>query len=295
MSDGDVLRQRRKPSSGDALTEPLLGGDGASSDAPEPGESLLDHIMDWIRHVLASLGLCARPASPLTEAQKLRLAKLISRASTPYDPSHPEHVEQLRELWRLTYPSRALPALKCPEWKEMGWQGSDPATDFRSGGLMSLQNLVWFAERQPRVYRRLLSKSDGERSEWEYPFAAAGVNVTFALVHLLELAPASTRAVRSVGVIEGLPSAKSEVPRVPTTPAGVAFLDMIDVEGAFESLYVAFFEAMDREWLARRATYMEFAAVMEATKGKMRDALERAGRRTGGTTIIGVREELGLQ
>ena len=34
---------------------------------------------------------------------------------------------------------------------------------------------------------------------------------------------------------------------------------------------------------------------MEATKGKMRDALERAGRRTGGTTIIGVREELGLQ
>ena len=69
MSDGDVLRQRRKPSSGDALTEPLLGGDGASSDAPEPGESLLDHIMDWIRHVLASLGLCARPASPLTEAQ----------------------------------------------------------------------------------------------------------------------------------------------------------------------------------------------------------------------------------
>ena len=205
--------------------------------------------MDWIRHVLASLGLCARPASPLTEAQKLRLAKLISRASTPYDPSHPEHVEQLRELWRLTFPSRALPALKCPEWKEMGWQGSDPATDFRSGGLMSLQNLVWFAERQPRVYRRLLSKSDGERSEWEYPFAAAGVNVTFALVHLLELAPASTRAVRSAGVIEGVPSAKSKVPRVPTTPTGVAFLDMIDVEGAFESLYVAFFEAMDREWL----------------------------------------------
>ena len=42
-----------------------------------------------------------------------------------------------------------------------------------AGGLLSLENLAWFAEKQPRVFQRLMAKQDGERSEWEYPFAAA--------------------------------------------------------------------------------------------------------------------------
>ena len=32
-----------------------------------------------------------------------------------------------------------------------------------------------------KVFRRLLDKSEGQRSEWEYPFGAAGVNLTFLL------------------------------------------------------------------------------------------------------------------
>ena len=52
---------------------------------------------------------------------------------------------------------------------------------------MSLQNLVWFAKHRRETYERLLYKKTGTRSAWEYPFAAAGVNVTFALVDVLEL------------------------------------------------------------------------------------------------------------
>jgi hypothetical protein len=39
--------------------------------------------------------------------------------------------DALKELWRLAYPNRQLPPLKSELWKEMGWQNSDPTTDFR--------------------------------------------------------------------------------------------------------------------------------------------------------------------
>lgn len=39
--------------------------------------------------------------------------------------------DALKQLWRLAYPGRELPSLKSELWKEMGWQGSDPSTDFR--------------------------------------------------------------------------------------------------------------------------------------------------------------------
>lgn len=37
----------------------------------------------------------------------------------------------LIELWELAYPNRETPPLKSELWKEMGWQGCDPSTDFR--------------------------------------------------------------------------------------------------------------------------------------------------------------------
>jgi hypothetical protein len=39
--------------------------------------------------------------------------------------------DALKELWRLAFPNRQLPPLESELWKEMGWQNSDPATDFR--------------------------------------------------------------------------------------------------------------------------------------------------------------------
>ncbi len=370
------------------LAEPLLPGEAsdASADAGSSGGlgDMLGRLVAWVVSVLASFGLCARPARALTPRQRARLASLARGASVAYDASDPTHESQLRELWRLTFPARPLPGVRCEEWKEMGWQGVDPATDFRSGGLMSLQNLAWFAKHQPKVYKRLLSKSDGVRSEWEYPFAAAGVNVTFALVDLLELGREGERVVPGAGVVarkkkiknaattaakgeEGARDAASYgatdgkvgdaageeeeafVP-APSAPAARAFADLLEERddrladdekapedaasvpggssptstaaarhgasesesgsgsgsgsnsrdeeasrGAFGGVYVAFFEALDREWLETKATYMEFSSVMAATKAKTEKALERAGRRWGGCTLTGLREELGLQ
>lgn len=40
----------------------------------------------------------------------------------------------LRELWGTAFPGSPYPEgvpPKHPKWKEMGWQGDDPGTDFR--------------------------------------------------------------------------------------------------------------------------------------------------------------------
>jgi hypothetical protein len=38
-----------------------------------------------------------------------------------------------------------------------------------------------------KTFQQLLSKKGGRRATWEYPFAVAGVNVTFMLIQMLEL------------------------------------------------------------------------------------------------------------
>ncbi|KAG0497015.1 hypothetical protein HPP92_001706 [Vanilla planifolia] len=69
--------------------------------------------------------------SVLSPIQEERLQNLKQRLEIPFDGSCDDHQESLRQLWRLAYPDRSIPALKSEQWKEMGWQGPDPSTDFR--------------------------------------------------------------------------------------------------------------------------------------------------------------------
>lgn len=61
-------------------------------------------------------------------------------------------------------------------------QGTDPATDFRGAGFLSLECQLYMADCHPVLFDALRHKRAGSRSEWEYPFAAAGVNLCFTLL-----------------------------------------------------------------------------------------------------------------
>ena len=39
--------------------------------------------------------------------------------------------EALRALWLASFPNVVLKGLISEQWKEMGWQGPNPSTDFR--------------------------------------------------------------------------------------------------------------------------------------------------------------------
>ncbi|XP_050370753.1 uncharacterized protein LOC126788782 isoform X1 [Argentina anserina] len=182
-----------------------------------------------------------------TPLQEVRLKNLQQRLQVPFDGSRVEHQDALKQLWRLAYPDRELPPLKSELWKEMGWQGADPSTDFRGGGFISLENLIFFAEQYPELFHRLLHKQDGSRAEWEYPFAVAGINVSFVLAQMLDLQSAK-----------------------PTSMAGIRFVQLLEEdEMAFDNLFCVTFQMMDAQWLAKRASYMEFNDVMKSTRTQL--------------------------
>ena len=192
----------------------------------------------------------------LSPLQEERLKFLRQRLNVPFDCSAVKHQDALKELWRLAYPNRELPPLKSDLWKEMGWQNSDPATDFRSGGFMSLENLIYFARNYPDSFHRLLHKADGERAEWEYPFAVAGVNVSYMLGQMLDLQSENRRS----------------------SKARVGFAQLLeDDEMAFDNLFCLAFQMLDAQWLARRASYMEFNEVLKSTLGQLEQELTIGG------------------
>jgi len=39
--------------------------------------------------------------------------------------------ESLRALWHCSFPNVSLEGLISDQWKDMGWQGPNPSTDFR--------------------------------------------------------------------------------------------------------------------------------------------------------------------
>ncbi|XXG41084.1 hypothetical protein AAC387_Pa01g1628 [Persea americana] len=138
--------------------------------------------------------------------QQERLRNLQQRLKIPFDVTLLDHQDSLRQLWKLAYPNRKLPSLKSELWKEMGWQGPDPSTDFRGDGFISLENLLFC--------QRLSGR--------------------------------------------------------PTSVAGIRFLELLgEDEMAFDNLFCVAFQMMDVQWLAKRASYMEFNDVLKSTRSQL--------------------------
>lgn len=195
-------------------------------------------------------GIIQLPLSPLREE---RLRNLRQRLEVSFDNTCLDHQDSLKQLWMLAFPDRELPPLKSELWKEMGWQGTDPSTDFRGGGLISLENLIFFAKNYPASFQRLLNKQDGKRADWEYPFAVAGVNLSFMLVQMLDLQSNNEK---------------------PNSKAGARFLELLrSDEMAFDELYCVAFQLLDTKWLAMRASYMEFNEVLKSTRAQLEQEL----------------------
>ncbi|KAG0451656.1 hypothetical protein HPP92_026109 [Vanilla planifolia] len=189
----------------------------------------------------------ARVSFEMTPLQEECLQRLQNRLEVTYDSSNLEHQETLRGLWHAAFPEIELRDLISEQWKEMGWQGKDPSTDFRGGGFVSVENLLFFARAFPKSFQDLLQKRVGSRSLWEYPFAVAGVNITFMLIQMLDLQAAK-----------------------PRTLMGAVFLKLLaEDERAFDLLYCITFKLMDHIWLTMQASYMDFNAVMKATRRQL--------------------------
>ncbi|KAJ3363213.1 hypothetical protein HDU91_003063 [Kappamyces sp. JEL0680] len=93
------------------------------------------------------------------------LHELNRRASTRYDITVPANEKKLLE------------------WQKIGFQGKDPSTDFRSMGLLALDNLHFFCDRYNQIAKRILTVSHHQTS-W-FSLAIVGINITAYCLRLV--------------------------------------------------------------------------------------------------------------
>eukprot|EP01103_Thecamoeba_quadrilineata_P016407 TRINITY_DN5478_c0_g1_i1.p1 TRINITY_DN5478_c0_g1~~TRINITY_DN5478_c0_g1_i1.p1 ORF type:complete len:487 (-),score=91.91 TRINITY_DN5478_c0_g1_i1:72-1532(-) len=181
-------------------------------------------------------------------AQILRLKELWNSKKTSFNSEKSHHESMLDRLWSSAFPNQVLDKRISPLWKQLGFQGNDPATDFRGMGLLGLHNLVYFAEKHPLQLRYILSQFR------DYPVATAGINLTSLLLDLLHITkdvadlPATSRDWNSEMVL---------------------FLVRCNDFFAYEELYCLCFLLLDSLWERSSASYMEFPVVFARLKQKL--------------------------
>ena len=62
------------------------------------------------------------------------------------------------------------------EWGSIGFQGNDPATDFRDMGLLGLHQMAYFAAHRPTVARQIVTSADLPYRG--FPYAITGIQMT---------------------------------------------------------------------------------------------------------------------
>mmetsp|Transcript_11155 Transcript_11155/g.16472 ORF Transcript_11155/g.16472 Transcript_11155/m.16472 type:complete len:417 (+) Transcript_11155:57-1307(+) len=109
----------------------------------------------------------------------------------PYDKNDTEHELILERLWEVCRPKKKRDGRKSEMWKDIGFQGVDPATDCRGTGVYGIQMIIYLAETYPTQFKRMMRKCDKEKNA--YPFAIAALNVTMMLFEMLGFGMPNTR------------------------------------------------------------------------------------------------------
>eukprot|EP00026_Physarum_polycephalum_P003210 Phypoly_transcript_03220.p1 GENE.Phypoly_transcript_03220~~Phypoly_transcript_03220.p1 ORF type:complete len:700 (+),score=127.66 Phypoly_transcript_03220:236-2335(+) len=179
------------------------------------------------------------------QKHKLHVYKNIK---LPYDKTNSDHEATLMRLWTATYPDTKLESRVSEQWKSLGFQGTDPATDFRGMGLLGLEQLVYFAEKHNDIFRKIVNGQIA-RKEREYPVAVAGINITQKLYDILKI---------------------NDEAGQDTTIFPIIFSH----NHAFEEMYCTTFQVLDHTWDDMNASYMDFPKVLAAVQKQIMEVID---------------------
>ncbi|KAJ3128872.1 ELMO domain-containing protein 2 [Nowakowskiella sp. JEL0407] len=120
------------------------------------------------------------------------VSEFTKEASTKYDKLNPTHEKKLELLFETLMPNE--PYIRISHnWKQLGFQGTDPATDFRSMGILALDCLVFLATTYPQQCHKIM------KFQSPFPlFALVGIHIT-----QLTLTLSKTRALQYLFYVGG--------------------------------------------------------------------------------------------
>ncbi|KEP64247.1 UNVERIFIED_CONTAM: ELMO/CED-12 family protein [Hammondia hammondi] len=120
----------------------------------------------------------------LSHEEEFTLHVLSSAACVPYNPDDPEQEKVLLQFYdAVVSPTQSLPPEAERDWKAIGFQSQNPRTDFRGGGLLALQQLLFFAQNFREEMLVLVEKSKQD----SFPLSASLINVTHMLGTFFDL------------------------------------------------------------------------------------------------------------
>eukprot|EP00743_Colponemidia_sp_Colp-15_P005577 GILK01005998.1.p1 GENE.GILK01005998.1~~GILK01005998.1.p1 ORF type:complete len:268 (+),score=35.55 GILK01005998.1:134-937(+) len=199
-------------------------------------------------------------SQPFTAAEEAKFNELKVKSSIRYDKQNPEHEGLLFLLWNLAYPESPLETTKDPRWKELGFQSNDPSTDFRGGGLFSLENMCYFAEHYTEDFRAMV------RTKTDFLFAASAINVTFMLVMFFKISnshgPGTVAQPASDRIVKG-------------------FAELLTThENAFQETYCLCIKMLFQTWLdyiatREEVTLLDFPEALKDTQVELKSIMER--------------------
>mmetsp|Transcript_592 Transcript_592/g.1205 ORF Transcript_592/g.1205 Transcript_592/m.1205 type:complete len:300 (+) Transcript_592:48-947(+) len=124
--------------------------------------------------------LCKEAKEPPLDAKAV-LEALRCRAMQPFDENDSRHLLRLETLWHCAFPGSSHPLpfeRRSEQWKELGFQSTDPTSDLRGGGHLALEHLLKF-----------VMSLRGAAFDPSFPLAIASINCTAMLTRLFGLHP----------------------------------------------------------------------------------------------------------
>lgn len=163
-----------------------------TSTITHPSSSSNSSSSSFLSLIFSSISSASQSSGILSESQKIQLKNFSEQIlQLKYDSNNQTHETMLYELWSLSFTEEKLKSRRSEQWKRLGFQGTDPATDWRGSGLFGLSNLLFFASSYPKQYQTMLRTQEEREKRVAlsgYPFAIAGLNVIFFLYQWLSLA-----------------------------------------------------------------------------------------------------------
>jgi len=190
----------------------------------------------------------------LHQYQCLLVNRIVSDKNASYDNTNKQHEKLLLDFWKLVFPETELENRISHQWKDLGFQGTDPKTDFRGMGVLGLKQHYYFVAHYTDIYRKIVNEQMN-RAENDYPVAVAGINISQTLVDLLTPQEVNT---------EDLEKLSQEIYKLSI---------LLSHESAFNEMYCIAFQVLNRMWDEMKASYMDFPNVLKVVRGQINDVL----------------------
>ena len=106
-----------------------------------------------------------------------------------YDPSSEVHEHNLQVFYEKVFKKKPNLDVKndqghtmvCEDWKDIGFQGKNPRTDFRGGGHLSLLCLLYMIDNYPNEFDEL-AKCTKDQEDLMWLTAISSINITHGLL-----------------------------------------------------------------------------------------------------------------